>query len=96
MWPFRDTAFFQVITYTPPQSACMKVTTIPSHNVLARHRIFSGRIASMANKALVLTMPARRSFSIRVRHKIWVAVSALFCRSGRWHGRTMQALSSFK
>jgi hypothetical protein len=46
-----------------------------------------------ANKGLVLTMPARRSFSIIARHKSWVVVSALFCRTGRWHGRTTQALA---
>ncbi len=45
------------------------------------------------NKRLVLTMPARRSFSIRARHKSWVVVFASFCRSGRWHGRTSEALA---
>jgi hypothetical protein len=40
------------------------------------------------NKRLVLTMPARRSFSIRARHKNWVVVFTSFCQSGRWHGRT--------
>jgi hypothetical protein len=46
-----------------------------------------------ANKRLVLTMPAHRSFSIRARHKILVVVFASFCRSGRWHGRTSEALA---
>ncbi len=45
------------------------------------------------NKRLVLTMPARRSFSIRARHKNWVVNFASFCRSGRWHGRTSEALA---
>ena len=42
----------------------------------------------IANKALVLTLPARRSFSIRARHKVLVVVSALCYRSGR--GRAAQ------
>ncbi len=42
---------------------------------------------------MVLTMPARPSFSIRARHKNWVVVSASYCRSGRWHGRTSEALA---
>jgi hypothetical protein len=46
----------------------------------------------MANKALVLTMPARGSFYIRARHKGLAVVSASSCRTRRWHGRTMQAL----
>ncbi len=45
------------------------------------------------NKALVLTMPARGSFDIIARHNGLVVLLALFCRSGRWHGRTMQALA---
>jgi hypothetical protein len=44
------------------------------------------------NKRLVLTMPARRSFNIRARHKHWVVAFASCCRSGRWHGRTSEAL----
>ena len=47
------------------------------------------------NKALVPTMPARGSFGIRIRHNGLVVVSASCCRSGRWHGRTMQALEAY-
>ncbi len=46
-----------------------------------------------ANKRLVLTMPACRSFGIRARHNSWVVVPASFCRSRRWHGRTSEALA---
>ncbi len=46
-----------------------------------------------ANKQMVPTMPARRSFSIIARHNVLVVVSASFCRSGRWHGRTFEALA---
>jgi hypothetical protein len=46
----------------------------------------------MFNKALVLTIPARRSFSILARRKRLGAVRAISCRTRRWHGRTMQAL----
>ena len=49
----------------------------------------------IANKRLVLTKPARRSFSICARHKSWVVVFASFCRLGRWHGRTSEALAFF-
>jgi len=42
----------------------------------------------MANKVLVLTLPALRNFDIRARHKGWVVVSAVFSRSGR--GRAAQ------
>ena len=39
----------------------------------------------------LLTMPARRSFSICARHKSLVVVFAVCCRSGRGHGRTSEA-----
>jgi hypothetical protein len=48
-------------------------------------------IVGIANKRLVLTMPARSNFGIIARHKNWVVVPASFCRSGRWHGRTSEA-----
>ncbi len=38
-------------------------------------------------------MPARRSFGITARHKGLVVASAWFYRSGRWHGRTSEALA---
>ena len=40
------------------------------------------------NKVLVLTLPALRNFCILARHKVWVVVSAAYCRSGR--GRAAQ------
>jgi hypothetical protein len=60
----------------------------------ARH--FSGVGWTPSNKRLVLTMPARRSFSIIARYKRFVVTLALFCRSGRWHGRTSEALALFR
>ncbi len=50
-------------------------------------------VKTFANKRLVLTMPAHRSFSIHARYKSLVVVFASFCRSGRWHGRTSAALA---
>ena len=38
----------------------------------------------IANKQMVLTLPARSSFRIIARHKRLVLASASFCRSGRW------------
>jgi hypothetical protein len=48
----------------------------------------------MANKALVLTMPARGNFGILTRHKGLLVLLAAYYRTRRWHGRTMQALGT--
>ena len=46
-----------------------------------------------ANKQMVPTLPARDSFHIIARHTRLVVASASFRRSGRWHGRTFEALA---
>jgi hypothetical protein len=56
-------------------------------------KIYGVCASNIANKRLVMTMPAHRSFSIRARHKSFVLILVLYCRLGRWHGLTSEALA---
>ena len=61
--------------------------------VIPYDRICGGKGGVIPLTTRLLTMPALRHFRIRARHTGLGGVVGEYCRSGRWHGRTNEALA---
>ena len=61
-------------------------------------RVRRGAVAKVSSITpwLPTLLPALRNFGIIARHNVLVVLSVSFCRSGRWHGRTFEALATLR